>query len=274
MKIGVFAKTFPDQGAHNVLRAVKEAGYQTAQFNMACVGLSAMPDQIPFSAANEIAQASRETGISIAAVSCTYNMIHPDKDVRTQGLRRLAVMIAAARQMGTGLVTLCTGTRDAEDQWRHHSDNQSPDAWRDLMNEMRQAAKLAETHDVDIGIEPELANVVNSAKTARKLIDELGSPRVRIVLDPANLFETAETGARHAIIEQAVDSLADRIAMAHAKDRDTNGYFVAAGQGVIDFRHFTSALKSAGFNGPLITHGLSALEAPGVAAFLKDVLDK
>ncbi len=118
-------------------------------------------------------------------------MIHPDVAVRRSGLRRLGVIVAAARAMGTGLVTLCTGTRDAEDQWRYHPGNGSPEAWRDLQVEMEQALATAERHGIDLGIEPELANVVSSAQLALKLIGEMKSERLRIVLDPANLFEVA-----------------------------------------------------------------------------------
>ena len=272
MQIGIFAKTFAGQSAPDVLQAAGAAGYGCAQFNMACVGLPSLPDAIAPAVAAEIARASAATGVAIAAVSGTYNMIHPDPAQRAAGLRRLAVIISAARAMGTKLVTLCTGTRDPQDQWRHHPDNASAEAWRDLCTEMAKAAALAEAADIDLGIEPELANVVSDAAKARRLIDELRSPRLRIVLDPANLFETAAPEARRTIIAGAIDLLEGRIAMAHAKDRDAAGGFVAAGRGVIDFAHFVRRLRAAGFAGPLVTHGLSEKEAPAVAAFLKQVV--
>jgi sugar phosphate isomerase/epimerase len=274
MQIGIFAKTFAVTGAEPVLGAVKQAGYETCQFNTACLGLASTPHEITEAQTHEIAEASRATGISIAAVSGTYNMIHPDPGVRADGLRRLGVMIASARAMGTSLVTLCTGTRDPDDQWRHHPDNDTTSAWRDLVTEMTKAAKLAETHGVDLGIEPELANVVSSPAKARQLIDEIASPHLRIVLDPANLFEHGTTQEVRGIVARAVELLGDRIAMAHAKDRDANGQFVAAGKGVIDFPHFIATLRQSGFDGPLITHGLSAAEAPSVAQFLRGSLDQ
>ena len=55
-----------------------------------------------------------------------------------------------------------------------------------------------------------------------RLIDELKSPRLRIVLDPANLFEIALPRESQVIIARAVDLLGDRIVMAHAKDRRAN----------------------------------------------------
>lgn len=272
MQLSIFAKTFSALGAAPVLKAVHDTGFDCAQFNMACVGLASMPDEIAPKLAEDIAAASKASGVSISAVSGTYNMAHPDIRVRADGLRRLGVIIANAKALGTNLVTLCTGTRDVDDQWRWHKNNATPEAWRDLTIEMEKALKIAEAHGIYLGIEPELGNIVSSAQAAKRLLDEMKSPHLRVVLDPANLFEVASEQKRHAIIDEAVDLLGGSIVMAHAKDRDAKGAFVAAGKGVIDFRHFVNSLKQAGFNGPLVTHGLTEAEAPSVAAFLKSVI--
>lgn len=269
MHLGIFAKTFAGTDPLTVLSAARDAGYATVQWNMACSGLPSMPDAITPAETAAIRSASAATGIAIAAVSGTYNMIHPDPVQRSIGLDRLSVLIAHARDMGTGLVTLCTGTRHPTDQWAHHPDNASPDAWRDLTAEMAKACALAEAAGIRLGIEPELANVVDGAAKARALIDTLQSPAPAIVIDPANLFEIATDADRRRIIAHAVDTLSDRIAMAHAKDRHPDGSFATAGQGVVDFAHFVTCLRDAGFSGDLVTHGLTAPEAPAVAAFLR-----
>ena len=71
--------------------------------------------------------------------------------------------------METGLLTLCTGTRDPDDQWRRHPGNDTPEAWRDLLASMDVALAVAEDYDLHLGIEPELANVVDSASRARRM---------------------------------------------------------------------------------------------------------
>ena len=53
---------------------------------------------------------------------------------------------------------------------------------------------------------------------------------------------------------------------------DHSGRFATAGQGIVDFPDFVARLKAVGFDGPLVTHGLSAAEAPHVAAFLKELV--
>lgn len=272
MQLGIFAKTFSAQGADPVLKAVRDAGYEAAQFNMACVGLPSMPEEISPKIISEIASASKIHGVEIAAISGTYNMAHPNSAVRSDGLRRLGVIIANAKAMGTNLVTLCTGTRDPEDQWRGHKDNSTPEAWRDMRDEMFKALAMAEAHGVTLGIEPELANIVSSAQRAKQLIDEMYSPFLRVVLDPANLFEVQTELKRRSIIAEAINELAGHIAMVHAKDRNSVGNFVAPGKGVIDFKFFAQCLKHVGFKGPMITHGLSEAEAPSVATFLKSVI--
>lgn len=269
MKIGVFAKTFSGTDPGSVLRQAAAAGYDTVQYNMACSGLPPMPDDIPPQALVDILAAQR-SGMEICALSGTYNMIHPDLTVRTTGLNRLQLLIKTAADLNIPMVTLCTGTRDPDDQWRSHPNNQTAVAWADLLAEMSKAAELAEAHGIMLGIEPELANVVDSAAKARLLLDTVASPSLAIVLDPANLFETAADSS--AILAHAIDLLAGRIHMAHAKDRAPDGSFVAAGTGVIDFAAFVRALTASGFTGPIVTHGLTAAEAPAVARFLQGLV--
>lgn len=273
MQIGIFAKSFPGTDPATVLRASAEAGYDGVQYNMACSGLEPMPEAISDEAASAVASAAKATGLHIYAVSGTYNMVHPDPAIRQEGDRRLEVLAASCRFLGTGLVTLCTGTLDPHDQWRAHPGNGSPDAWRDLLQAFETAMGIAERHDILLGVEPELANIVSSASQAARLIAELQSPRIRIVLDPANLFEVASLEAQRRLISEAVNLLGDRLSMAHAKDRLASGDFAAAGKGVVDFPHFFRVLKTAGFDGPVVTHGLSAAEAPDVASFLRKTLE-
>lgn len=272
MRLGIFAKTFPGNRPEDVIQAVRSAGFACVQYNMACSGLASMPEEISEDDAAAVSSAAHEAGISVAAVSGTYNMIHPDRAVRDVGHRRLEVIASRCRLMGTGLVTLCTGTRDPHDQWRHHPDNDSLEAWRDLVTSMTVALDIAERHDIHLGIEPELANVVNSAAKASRLLADMKSTRLRIVLDAANLFEAESLDGQRRIVSDASERLGGHIAMAHAKDRTAAGAFVAAGKGVLDYRHYLSALRRAGYDGPIVTHGLEASEAPSVAAFLTRAL--
>lgn len=272
MRLGIFAKTFPGESPMAVMTAAREAGYSSVQYNFACSGIGALPSAIPSACVDAIISAAAETGLAIAAISATYNMIHPDLAVREHGRRSFEAIASVARRTGSDLLTVCSGSRNAADQWCGHPDNHGPEAWGDMVAEFTRLIEIADRHDVFIGVEPELANVINSAMQARRLIETVKSHRIRIVFDPANLFEVEEAEVRGAMIDAAIELLADRIAIAHAKDRNADGSFATAGKGVIDYARYLASLKAAGFMGDLVTHGLGAAEAEGVASFLKSAL--
>ena len=111
--IGIFAKTFPRGSLESNLDAAAGYGLQVVHYNMACAGLPSVPDEIPSELATRVGRAAAARGVRIAAVSGTFNMIHPDPELRRRGLRGLRAIAGACAALGTGCITLCTGTRDA-----------------------------------------------------------------------------------------------------------------------------------------------------------------
>jgi sugar phosphate isomerase/epimerase len=246
-------------------------GLACVQFNLACAGLPTLPDALDDATAAGIRRELAARGIAMAAVSGTFNMIHPDPAQRTAGLRRLEVLAAACGDLGTRLITLCTGTRNPENMWRRHPANDTPDAWRDLVASLEVALAAAERHDVFLGVEPEVANVIDSAAKARRMLDELRSPRLKIVLDPANLFHAGELPAMGRILTEAFDLLGGDIVLAHAKDlsRDGEAGQEAAGTGLLDYDAYLRLLRGAGYAGPLVLHGLREEQVDASVRFLR-----
>jgi sugar phosphate isomerase/epimerase len=275
MDIGIFAKTFPRKTLDATLDAVRMHGLKYVQFNMACVGLPSLPEEIHGGLRERIRRAFAVRGLRMAAVSGTFNMIHPDPARRADGLRRLAILVGACRDMGTSIITLCTGTRDPDDMWRRHPDNDSAEAWPDLVASMREAVRSAEESDVTLAFEPEVANVLDSAQKGRQLLDEIGSPRLKVVMDGANLFHAGELPRMREVLDQAFELLGKDIVLAHAKDlsRDGEAGHEAAGTGLLDYGHYLSLLRRAGYDGPLILHGLTAAQVDGCVAFLRGKLN-
>ena len=188
-------------------------------------------------------------------------------------MRRLGQLAGACALLGTSTITLCTGTRDPDDMWRGHPANRRPAAWADLLRAMEQAIAIAEEHDLLLAVEPETANVVDSPARARRLLDELRSPRLKIIIDPANLFHAEDLPRQRAILDAAFDLLGPDIVLAHAKDvRVENGkvHHVTEGTGVLDYQHYLTLLRHIPV--PLIVHGLAEAEVEGALAFLRGAL--
>src|SRR5262245_57937584 len=271
--LGIFAKTFPRPTLEEILDAVREHGLGVVQYNLACAGLPSLPERIEPRLAQQIGAAAACRRVSIAAVSGTFNMIDPIRERRDAGMRRLGQLAGACALLGTNIITLCTGTRDPDDMWRGHPANGRPDAWADLRKAVEQALVIAEEHDLWLAVEPETANVVDSPARARRLLDELRSPRLKIIIDPANLFHVEDLPHQRAVLDAAFDLLGPDIVLAHAKDVRVVGggvHHVAAGTGVLDYAHYLGLLRHLPV--PLIVHGLAEAEVERSLAFLSEAL--
>jgi sugar phosphate isomerase/epimerase len=182
VRIGIFAKTFSRPSLESVLDAVIGHDLYEAQFNMSVAGLTSMPDEIDPALAERVREACARRDVTVAAVSGTFNMAHPE-EIRRDRLRRLGVIAGACERLVRSTITLCTGARDREDMWRRHPDNGTPEAWRDMLAAMQEALETAEEHGVTLAFEPEISNVVDSAEKGRRLLDEMCSPRLKVVMD-------------------------------------------------------------------------------------------
>lgn len=276
MQLGIHVNTFRRPTLEAILDAVAEHGLKCVHFNLAAAGVPSMPERIDEELCDRIVRGLSAREIEMATLSGTFNMIHPSTDVRRAGLRRLEVVASHARRLGTSVIALCTGTRDRDDMWQRHPDNDAPEAWSDLVDSMSEALQIAQACNVTLAIEPEVSNVVDSAVKARRLLDTMQSPHLKIIIDGANLFHAGELPRMRAVLDEAFDLLGADIVVAHAKDlaRDGEAGQVAAGQGLLDYDHYLGLLKKSGFEGPLILHSLTEADVSRCVRFLQERLAK
>jgi sugar phosphate isomerase/epimerase len=268
---GIFTKIFVRPQLGEALAAIAAHGLAHTQFNMSCAGLASLPDEIDRATQDAIRAEFTRHGIRMAAVSGTFNMIHPDPKNRADGLARLRTLIEACSGLSTGVVTLCSGTRDPDNMWRRHPGNSTPAAWKDLAAALEAVLPLAEAHGVILAIEPEPSNVIDRAAKGRRLLGELRSPNLKVVMDAANLFHPGDLDHIPDVLREAFDQLGGDIALAHAKDLNAKGEVVAAGKGVLDYDLYLNLLQLTGYTGPLILHSLAEGEVTGSAAYLNSI---
>ncbi len=266
----VFSRTYPVPTAAQTFAAVRADGFAAVQFNLSNLGLASLPDALPDDLENALTQTK---GVVMSALSGTWNMAHPDPAHRAAHRPRFLNVLLAARRLGIPVVTLCTGSRNAGNMWAAHPDNATPEAWADLCTELTWALDQAAQHGLALGIEPEPANVIADAKTARRILDQMCAPHLGIVLDAANLIPAQDAARQKAILDHALHLLGQNLLLAHAKDHDATGKVVPPGAGVIDLPGFVAGLKAAGFDGALIGHGFDAADAPAAAKALRDLCD-
>lgn len=272
MQIGIMYETIVRDSLSETLDAVLGYGISCMQFGLGSVGLPDLPDQIETELCDHIREEFETHSVSMSAICGHFNMSHPDERHRADGLRGLRTLASNCEKLGTSVITLCTGTRDANNMWRAHPDNGSPEAWKDMAATMRQAVQIAEEYQVTLAFEPEVSNVADSPRKARRLLDEMGSTCLKVVMDGANVFHAGELSRMREILDEAFALLSKDVAIAHGKDLDHDGEagHLAAGKGLLDYDHYLSLLNNLEFDIPVILHGLTETEVPETVAFVRE----
>ena len=275
MQLGIFAKTFDRPDVVSCLRAVADAGIPTTQFNLSVAGLPTIPDApVSDQILGDIRAAANQTGVVLVAISGTFNAAHPDPAHRQSYLDRFWHLCAAARDLQIGIITLSSGSRDPADLWRWHPDNTTPQAWADSRATLQALAALAEDYGLTLAVEPEHSNVVATAYQAITMLDQIGSPALKIVYDAANLLDPDgyDPVAAATAINRDIATLGPNIALAHAKELIADRAPAAPGAGLLPWSLIVQTLHEAGFDGTLVIHGLPETDVPLAVTTLEAAL--
>jgi sugar phosphate isomerase/epimerase len=269
--LGIFVRTFERSKLTDALDAIHEHGLTVAQFNWRCAGIDTLPHHLESGIADGIRREAAARGISLVAISGTFNMIDPQRTRRLDNLAKFQVLAHSCAALGVSLITLCTGTRDTESMWKWHPDNDMSEAWSDLIESMKQVVRIASGMGVKVAFEPETGTIVNTPSRARRLLEEIDCTDVGVVLDPANLVPTAAAQTLPERLEEAFDLIGDHILLAHAKDLSDRGY-VAPGLGLLGFPRYIHLLDQFAPGVPLIIHGLAEVDVGAAVSYLKRLI--
>jgi sugar phosphate isomerase/epimerase len=186
---------------------------------------------------------------------------------RAERMERLRWALDRTRALGLSDLTLHAGFIPEPD-----------DPGRPAMIEtLARAGDLARAQGVTLAFE----TGQETADLLRRTLDELQNPNIKVNFDPANmlLYDMGDP-------IRAVELLGPDIRSVHVKDarrprsRGVWGEEVPLGQGEVDIPRFIQALKSVGYEGPLIVErevGNQAERLRDVAAglaFLRDCLGR
>lgn len=268
MKTGICTTDLPTLPAEKLFAKLNSLGTPVTQLSFASVEETGfIPDgniEIPVAVDKEVIKlikaCAEKYQVEIAAVNGTFNMAHPDSQIRAEGIRRFEGFAQAVNNLGCGMITLCSGTRNTASLWAPHPGNDSEEAWHDMTKTVAATVKIAEKHNIVLAVETEAANIIDTPEKARKLMDETGSPNLKMIMDCANLFHIGQAKRSNVrrIMRHAFDLFGRDIVIAHGKDiRESDGIdFCGTGEGIVDFAYFAALLAEYGYQGDMFLHGV------------------
>ncbi|OHB78412.1 MAG: hypothetical protein A2Z25_22865, partial [Planctomycetes bacterium RBG_16_55_9] len=209
----------------------------------------------------------RSAGISILSIGVYTNLIHPDQAERRANMAYFEAMMKVGAYMNVRTFITEAGHYYAPDQpaptVEYHFQEE---VWKMMVATGRELARMAEQYDATVLFEPFYRHFLASAKRTRVYLDEIGSPRLRVLLDPANLLEVNDLG-------EMFDQLGPRIDCLHAKDRKLHvDRGVPAGQGDLDYVKFVTLAAQHTPNAPLILEYVGAKDYKQALAHLRQAI--
>jgi sugar phosphate isomerase/epimerase len=242
LKVGILAHCFGKLPAHDLAECIGTRGFDRIQLALAKALTDSNSELGALSPgyAKHIAETFHKSGVGIASLGCYIDTIHPDADIRRQGIDRFKEHLRFARDFGTAIVATETG-QPAPGSNRDH-------AWTMMREAVKELADEAEKWGVFVGIEPAVGHVIGSIDTMQRLIEEVPSSHIGVVIDPCNLLHPANIDKQEEVMDQAFAQLGSRMVLAHAKDfhfeADGSKRTCALGSGLLNYPHFIRLLKT------------------------------
>jgi len=215
----------------------------------------------------QIAEAYRSAGLSIHSIGVYTNLIHPDQAERKANLAYFEAMMKVGAHMNVRAFVTEAGHYQAPDgpapAVEYHFQEE---VWKMMVAVGKELAQMADRYDATVLFEPFYRHFLATAKRTRVYLEEVGSPRLRVSLDPANLLEANDLG-------EMFDQLAPRIDCLHAKDRKLHvDRGVPAGQGDLDYVKFVTLAAQRTPNAPLILEYVGAKDYKQALAHLRQAI--
>ena len=182
--------------------------------------------------------------VDIAVLGCYLNLANPNQVKLAQITHRYMAHVRFASWLGCGVVGTETGAPN--ESYAYGPECHTEEALRTFITNLRPVVKYAEQMGVVVAIEPVWKHIVCNPARARRVLDDIGSPNLQIILDPVNLLDISNYKDQVAIVDEAIDVLGPDVAMVHLKDfvvEDDKLVSVGAGYGEMDYNSVIRFMK-------------------------------
>jgi len=216
------------------LKIVKEQGFTCAHVALSKVisENSVAPQALTPGYAMYLKRLFDKNELDCAVLGCYLNLANPDAAQLKAIQEKYMANIRFAAHLGAGVVGTETGAPNVEYKFEEACWNE--ESLQIFINNLRPVVKYAERMGVLMAIEPVVRHIVCNPVRARRVLDEIDSPNLRIILDPVNLLESYNYEKQDEIIDEAIELLGRDVAVLHVKDfviKDGKLVSVPVGQG-------------------------------------------
>ncbi|MCE5249742.1 sugar phosphate isomerase/epimerase [bacterium] len=234
----------------------------------------------------ELKSALKEYDVVIFEVGGYRNMLHPDESIRQEYLKHLARCIETADKVGCQMVGTITGSRspigvEFVDNYNVHPDNWTQETWDFTIKSIKQILNDTAGMKAALGMEAQVTTNLDGPKAHRRLMDEIGSERVKTNLDPTNMIHLYNYYHTTELINECFDLLGEDIFGCHAKDtyifphtQTVHVQEVCPGRGVLDYETYLVRLSRMKWPRSLLPEHIPGDQFAEAEAYIRKVAEK
>jgi len=238
------------------------------------------------SVVREFIEAQNKYDVVIFEVGGYRNILHPDEAKRKEFIERLAFSLEAAERIGCQMVGTVSGSMsdigvEYVDNYNVNPDNWTIEAWNRLTDSLKEVLRLTSGLKAGLGIEAQVTTNIDGPKAHRRLIDEMGDPRISVNLDPTNMCHFYNYYHTTELINECFDTLGEDIHGCHAKDtfifphqQTVHVQEVCPGRGVLDYETYLVRLSRMKWSRTLLPEHIPADQFDEAYAYLRKVADR
>ena len=246
MQIGIRLHDTKDLSLKDRLDEVNRQGFSCVHLALSKVikENSVAPEALTPGYAMYLKRLFADKGLDIAVLGCYLNLANPNAEKLKSTVEKYKAHIRFASLLGCGVVGTETGAPN--EAYKYEPACHGEEALELFIRNLRPVVEYAEKMGVIFAIEPVWKHIVWNPERARKVLDEIHSPNLQIILDPVNLLDISNYERQVEIVEEAIDLLGEEVAVVHIKDyivRDGKLDSVAAGTGQMDYTAIMKFIK-------------------------------
>lgn len=162
--------------------------------------------------ADRVADKLLAHNLEVSVLGCYINPVGEDDELRNKQLKMFESFIRYAKKFSAGGIATETG------QVKSLSYTHSEENYQSLLKNMSPLIRLAEEIDVNVYIEPVSIFTIHSPWIMKRMIDDVGSKNLNVILDISNIMTEENISEQEKWINESFDILGDRIKVVHMKD--------------------------------------------------------
>ncbi len=229
----------------------------------------------------EVVKACKKQDVIIYEVGGYTNLVTPSTTQLQKNLKALAHCMEVAESVNCRMVGTVSGCCNTNSLIGMHPDNWSPETWKRLVNSVKQVLKDTEGMKAVIGMEAQVTTNIDSPKAHKRLMNDVGSDRVKVNLDPNNMMSLARYYHSTELIDECFDLLGEDIYGCHAKDSyiipDKQTVLVqevCPGKGVMDYERYLIRMSHLGYPRALEPEHIPDEQYPEAIAYIRKIAKK